>query len=1483
MDNNTAGRVKYVITADSTDFERSLGESDAKFKKFASSVKSGASLIDKALAQIPGTAASSLSYLQNYSRAVIDSLSGIGSAIKGIGFDTLKAGSAALASTTASMAAAGISDTKTLEDLQIKMIALTHSVEDGEKAVGAAVRFYKNNPFNRFETFRATSYLLQYGQTVDSLADSLETLGYVSLSTGTDIASLSYIYGRILAQGKVTYGDLQYFTEKGLNIYGELERATGKTQAEIIELASNGELELDAFKKAFAGLGDQVAYELNDATLSRALDKFRGRLSDLKGAIAGYTTTEEGGFFVNEQGLYRSYSAMLFKFADLMRAGHDIGKSFRESLTRIGETIGKIIDIVTEKMEPALRIAAKVLDYVSQHTEILVGVLGGAMVMFGNLAGRIPVVGDIISSFTGKIGVLWTRFKGAPTWLQILLAILGSGAVKALMSGKLNESFKIIVDSLGKIYQALEPVVEQIVRIFADIGAPVIESLLGATANVLKVIADILQSIPTEVLTTVVMSLIAFKGVQSAVEPVQNFVSVFSKLKDAISAAGSLKGGLDIFKQVVGGGAEGTAKTLASTMNTLSGPAQQATTMGDSLKDGLKTMIEIIGILVGAAVALTILDRGVQSDFPTLALKIAGMGLAIVEIGALALIMGFVQKIGKGVILNGLVGLEEIAVVLLSLGVAMTVLDRGVTSDFVTLACKLGNLGIAVTEIGVLAGIVGGIFATGVGFVVMQAGFAGLLEIAGVLASIGGALAVVDSSIPEDSEKLKKKVKAIGDICGQISEISVGGFWNNLFNGARLGPIVTIVGEYKQIAKTLAEIDQISFNYETIREKVKTLSKVVKLLTLEQHEGEEFNYLKNIKQNAQAFFDADLTGHAGRIIKTYGDMLDEIKKIESFEFIENGQQIVEQNIEKIASIVRTLMGQDETGQTNKLNGFNQLDAFAQSGLYKQREDVINVAKSIIEMYTSLIPKINELAEAEIDAPKAAAKVSGLFALLQIMFSKDAEYKLEGFEGTVPKNAIKVDEVRQKESIVSYVESIIDKFTKIVPLLQKLTGEDFNFDKGSVETKFTEIQSVIATLQNFNRDNQGFQITNSGEWKSKDTIISWAQSIVNKFTELTPVLRRLDDPEWSVNAGSVKTKIGEIQDVVYKLSQINQYQRGDWDDKEWIVGMASSIAHKFTYDLIPVLRKLLEEDSAVDVKTAKDKIWELQNLCYELSKVNQEDADSWETKIEIVGWATQIANKLIEFTNSVNNIPDIKEGALTAFSSLVETINLSMSLLFTGLKDREIEFTEIGTNYAENLKNAWTEKDAKNHIISDINSIISTLSSDDYKNRFRNIGNDYAVSVFDEFSKHTDAAWDSGYSVGYWIGEGLRQALADAVEKVAQAARNLSDTTVQTISFSLQINSPSKVMYKLGEYVGQGFAEGIQSQGDLIRDSLIDITDSISNPFSDLKEISYNLSGDGRIGSGISNKTNTFNQTNNIYTEFDANKYGRDLMWQVTRI
>ena len=451
-------------------------------------------------------------------------LSSIGTSLKGIGFGALKAGATAATASLVKMAKAGVSDTSALENTQIQMMGLTHSIQAGNKAMAMAVQYYKNNPFNRFEVTDATKNLIQFGASLEEIPDLLDQMGKVSLSTGAKIDQLAYIYQRMTSDGRVNTLDLLQLQTQGVAIFDALGKRLNTTATGVRELVAQGKVSAEDVKEAFKTLVDDDAMEQFQQTLARQVDRAKGRLSDLRGAIAGYYTDVNQGVIILEGGIYKSWTKFLKTFADVMTSAGDsanpAGKSIIEGFQKISLAIGKVIDQLTKFIEPALTLFGKLLNFVGDNAEVMIPIIGTALMTFTKVSTMLPGIGPIIGKVSGYFDALNIDLKKLIKNHWGLIAVVGILVKGFIEAYKTDEEFKKTIQdllgalselgkSLGDIVRTILPTLVELFNTLARSDA--VKGILQAVAGALSGIAKAIASIPADNLAMIISFFVSFK------------------------------------------------------------------------------------------------------------------------------------------------------------------------------------------------------------------------------------------------------------------------------------------------------------------------------------------------------------------------------------------------------------------------------------------------------------------------------------------------------------------------------------------------------------------------------------------------------------------------------------------------------------------------------------------------------------------------------------------------------------------------------------------------------------------------------------------------------------------------------------------------------------------------------------------------------------------------------------------------------------
>lgn len=171
--------------------------------------------------------------------------------------------------------AKGIFDAGTnMESLNVSLKTMLGSKEEADKLVAQMVDFASTTPFQQSEVQTAGKQLLAYGIEAKNIIPTLRQLGDVSAGLGQPIGDIAYLYGTIKTQGKAMTVDIKQFANRGIPIYEELAKVTGKYGAALQKYIEDGKIGFPQIQKAFENM-------------SGAGGKFAGLTSELAKTTGG--------------------------------------------------------------------------------------------------------------------------------------------------------------------------------------------------------------------------------------------------------------------------------------------------------------------------------------------------------------------------------------------------------------------------------------------------------------------------------------------------------------------------------------------------------------------------------------------------------------------------------------------------------------------------------------------------------------------------------------------------------------------------------------------------------------------------------------------------------------------------------------------------------------------------------------------------------------------------------------------------------------------------------------------------------------------------------------------------------------------------------------------------------------------------------------------------------------------------------------------
>ena len=1163
--NDSAGQVRYDITANADDFVDQLKTAGKAINDFGDEVNAVDTLLmlqwnnmaNEMQSAMKKAAIEASKPIVDFAKQSISQINSMNKAISSAALSTVQVVSGAAATAITSLVSQGISGADSLAKYNAQVIGLAESTNDANSAMSTAVKFFKNNPFQRFETVEAVKNLMMYDKSIANAADGsarlkkeLDMLGVASLSSGTPLAELASKWGEVSSQAKVSKGQFEELALRVPALYDAVGKRMGISASEvsnaldrvgvdtkIVRQAMEDLYGLDTTKlnlpkqskefqeyfNSLTGAARQSAeaYLAFNNTLARQTDRVKGRIADMAQAIAGYELTADGGFKAVEGGIYQSVINLEKAFADTMAGSEKTAAKMRSAFGKLGGAIAPFIDKIAEKLPAILNKLFDLIDKLADHIELLLPILAGALTLFGGLASNVPVLGPAIEKITGPIKNLTGTFLKLNPALKILFAILGAGVFKAIKDGKLNGPLKSIFESISKIGKALAPAVSRLMDIAAILGENIIVPTIEALAKVLEVLANVISALPTPVLTAFIGALLSFRAVNEIVGPIRQSISLFKeysgtvfeffknrakqltelqKMSSAAKTSGSGVSG-EAFEKV-GGASESITKAGESLTK-----GQQ---MMETMRSGILNMILLAGAIAALGVALNVANQMIPNDMLPLIGKLGLMAVVVSAFGAIGWAIGKVN-IKQSAILE----MVELAGVIAILGVAMFAANRAIPDEIGLLAAKLGIMAGVVAAFGGLA-FVGGLAPKQIAV--------GLLEMVGVavaIAAVGLAIKSIDKNVPNDIGGITIKLGIISEVVVAMGVVATGiGAVITLgpvalFLASGIASMISLVAGIVIVAQELGILQKIKLNQNKIVKNVNLVMETVRMIT-DEAAG------KSLKDLIESFLEMGIVAAVTNIVNNYVNIA---KNLNYLQKLKLNPVAIFFNVSLISSIVSFLAPKPGTGVMGKLK--QMINTFLQAGIVQAVSDIVGIYKSIASEL-SFIQFIILNRKLVIGKVKLISKVvrdisdtspSGIFGGLSEIITTFLQSK-----------------------IVENVSLIVGIYVEISKKLQELNSSlDSNKDvRDTIGDKLNYIKDIVTTISTAGGGIlKSFQTMVSSDnyknaVKNVDDVLRVYPEIFNKVKILYDVVEQAGE-KFDVN--KAKENVDHITEVINKVLSI----------------------------------------------------------------------------------------------------------------------------------------------------------------------------------------------------------------------------------------------------------------------------------------------------------------------------------------------------------
>jgi tape measure domain-containing protein len=145
-------------------------------------------------------------------------------------------------------------------DFEQTKVAFTTLIGDAAKAEQTLAQLRElgaKTPFEFPELADAGRKLIAFGESADSVPETLRRIGDVSAGVQAPVNEIAELYGKARVQGRLFAEDINQLTGRGIPIIQELAKQFGVSDSEVKKLVESGQVGFPAIERAFISMTSQ--------------------------------------------------------------------------------------------------------------------------------------------------------------------------------------------------------------------------------------------------------------------------------------------------------------------------------------------------------------------------------------------------------------------------------------------------------------------------------------------------------------------------------------------------------------------------------------------------------------------------------------------------------------------------------------------------------------------------------------------------------------------------------------------------------------------------------------------------------------------------------------------------------------------------------------------------------------------------------------------------------------------------------------------------------------------------------------------------------------------------------------------------------------------------------------------------------------------------------------------------------------------------
>lgn len=372
---------------------------------------------------------------------------------------------------TATFAALGLATKKFLSDageLEQQTIAFETMLGSAEKAkdmLEDLSAFAAKTPFE-LQGIRGTAkQLMAMGIEQDKLIPTMKALGDVSAGLSVDLDRIAYNYGQVKTQTKLTGVELKDFMRAGIPLLGALSDVLGKSETEIKEMVSAGQIGFPVVEEAFRRMTSEGG-QFQDLMFKQSAS-LNGQISNLKDNLTKMSEVIGTALLP----VAKEITAKFIEITQKITAWVSENPRLAATIITIGLTVSALL-VVLGLLGLALPRIVLGIGYVGKAFTVLKGIMLTQISITGIYA---TVTGALTTAFkTAKAATL--LFAMSLNTLRGMMMATGIGAV-IVLAGFLITKFLELKDTVGGFGNAFKFVWLTVKQTFYDSMAAILQGL----------------------------------------------------------------------------------------------------------------------------------------------------------------------------------------------------------------------------------------------------------------------------------------------------------------------------------------------------------------------------------------------------------------------------------------------------------------------------------------------------------------------------------------------------------------------------------------------------------------------------------------------------------------------------------------------------------------------------------------------------------------------------------------------------------------------------------------------------------------------------------------------------------------------------------------------------------------------------------------------------------------------------------------------